>query len=296
MYSDFLFNINQIIEENGLEETSNILSRFAGNRPFFALDSGITCNDIWERSKKILQCIEAIEDEDKQRILKSAIHFSAGIMPDYDSVENRFSLVEELENTIKDFKNSNDPFASRLIAIGPCGVDHDWESVEYEGRIHDYFDTQTIREEKDLFALQLTLGKKLDIPCIIHSRRGFSETADVLKAVKWNKGVVHGFAYSQSELEFFLNLGWYISFCGTVTYSGKKNFQDMIDAVYYVPKDRIIIETDSPYYAPIPLKCVRNEPLYVNYIYEYIASKRGVPKHKLSETVDKNIQKLFGLE
>ena len=70
MYSDFLFNINQIIEENGLEETSNILSRFAGNRPFFALDSGITCNDIWERSKKILQCIEAIEDEDKQRILK----------------------------------------------------------------------------------------------------------------------------------------------------------------------------------------------------------------------------------
>ena len=49
MYSDFLFNINQIIEENGLEETSNILSRFAGNRPFFALDSGITCNDIWER-------------------------------------------------------------------------------------------------------------------------------------------------------------------------------------------------------------------------------------------------------
>lgn len=296
MYSDFLFNFSQILEETGMEEGANILARFAGTTPYFGLDCGIAADDVWGRVKRFRECLELIEDEDKKRILKSMIHFSAGIMPDYDSVENRFDAVEKLEATIKDFKNSDDDFADRLIAIGPSGIDHDWESVEYEGRIHDYFDNQTIREEKDLFALQLTLAKKLDMPFILHSRKGFAETQDVLKAVKWNKGVVHGFAYSQSELEFFLNLGWYISFCGSVTYSGKKNWIDMTDAVTWVPKDRLIIETDSPYYAPIPLKCVRNEPVYTNYIYEYIAAKRGLPKHKLSEQVDKNLKKLFNLD
>lgn len=296
MYSDFLFNINQLTNENSIEDCADILSRFAGNRPFFALDSGIKANDIWKRVEKYRRCLEIIEDEDKKRILNGVIHFSAGIMPDYESVENRFDEVIQLENTIKDFMDSDDDFSSKLVAIGPCGIDHDWESEEFEGRIHDYFDNQTIREEKDLFALQLTLCKKLDMPCIVHSRKGFAETQDVLKTLKWNKGVIHGFAYTQSELEFFLNLGWYVSFCGTVTYSGKKNFQDMIDTVTYVPKDRIIIESDSPYYAPIPLKCVRNEPVHAKYIYEYIASKRGINPQKLSEIVDKNLTKLFGLD
>lgn len=298
MYSDFLFNFFQMTEETSLENGMEILSRMAANRSFFALDSGIKADDLWKRVKRFRQCIELFDEEDEEirRTLSNMLYFSAGIMPDYESVENRFAEVELLEKTITDFKSSDDELASHLVAIGPCGIDHDWDSVEYEGREHDYFDNRTVRDEKDLFALQLTLGKKLDMPVILHSRRGFIETMDVLKAVKWNKGVVHGFAYSIPELEFFLNMGWYISFCGTVTYGGKKNFNDMAEVVSYVPKDRIIIETDSPYYAPIPLKCVRNEPSYINYIYEYISSKRGMPKHKLCEAVDKNIQKLFNID
>jgi len=295
MYSDFLFNFNQIIDENGIDEAAQILTRMAENEPYFALDSGVKADDIWDRAGNFQKCLDLIDDDKTKRTLVNMIHFSAGIMPDYDSVENRFELVEQLENTIKDFKSSDEPFASSLVAIGASGIDHDWESVEYEGRLHDYFDNQTINDEKDLFALQLTLAKKLDMPFILHSRRGFIETSDVLKAVKWNKGVVHGFAYTKSELDFFLDLGWYISFCGTVTYSGKKNFNDMAELVSYVPKDRLIIESDSPYYTPIPLKCVKNEPNHISYIYEYIASKRGIQRHKLCEIVDKNISNLFGL-
>ena len=295
MLSDFLFNLSQIIEETSQEEAAEILTRMAGNLPAFGMDCGVASEDIWHRANQFRSCVELIEDEETKRILNKMIYFSAGIMPDYDSVENRFDAVEKLEHTILDFKKSDDSFADRLVAIGPSGVDHDWDSVEYEGRDHVYFDSQTVLDEKDLFALQLTLAKKLDMPFILHSRKGFSETADVLRAVKWNKGVIHGFSYSQSELEFFLNLGWYVSFSGTVTYGGKKNFSDMADVVTYVPKDRIIIESDSPYYAPIPLKGVRNEMSNISYIYEYIASKRGMNSHKLAEAVDKNIQKLFGI-
>ena len=295
MYTDTLFNFSKIVDEQGLDQGAEVLAAMAKNEPFFGLDTGIRENDIWNRVENIRQCIDLLEDEKHQKIVRDMIHFSAGIMPDMDSVENRFAAVENLEQTIMDFRDSGDEFADRLCAIGPCGIDHDWDSVEYEGREHDYFDKHMIDDEKDLFALQLTLAKKLDMPLILHSRKGFKDTVDVLKAVKWNRGVVHGFAYTQAELEFFLDLGWYISFSGTVTYGGKKNFSDMAEMVEYIPRDRLLIETDSPYYAPIPLKNTTNEPANIKYIYEYIVSKRNMSSRKISEIVDNNCKKLFGL-
>lgn len=295
MYTDTLFNFYQITEQLGLDEASQLLSRMALQDPYFGLDCGIREDDIWNRVDRFRQCLEILEDENEKQKLRSMIHFCAGIMPDSDSVENRFEAVEKLERTIVDFKESDDEFASKLVAIGPCGIDHDWDSVEYEGRDHEYFDYRTIEDEKDLFALQLTLAKKLNMPFILHSRKGFKDTADVIKAVKWNKGVVHGFAYTQPELEFFLNMGWYISFSGTVTYGGKKNWYDMAELVAYVPKDRLLIETDSPYYAPVPIKNTNNVPDNIKYIYEYVSAKRNVPLHKLSDIVNANCKKLFDL-
>lgn len=295
MYTDSLFNFFQITEELGVDEGAEILSRMASQKPNFALDTGIKSGDIWARVDRFKECLDLVEDENEKRIIMNMIHFSAGIMPDFESVENRFEEVENLENTINDFRDSGDEFSSKLIAIGPSGIDHDWDSVEYQGRSHDYFDNSTIDDERNLFALQLTLAKKLDMPFILHSRKGFKDTIDVLKAIKWNRGLVHGFSYTQAELEIFLDMGWYISFNGTVTYSGKKNFSDMSDLVTYVPKDRLIIETDAPYYAPVPIKNSCNEPNNISYVYEYIAAKRGLSSHKLSDIVDTNCQKLFGL-
>ena len=119
------------------------------------------------------------------------------------------------------------------------------------------------------------------------------ETSDVLKAVKWNRGLVHGFSYSQSELEFFLDLGWYISFNGEVTYAGKKGAADMAELINYVPKDRILIESDSPYYAPVPLRNTSNTPNNISYIYDYVASKRETAASKLAASVEENCRKLF---
>ena len=295
MYTDTLFNFTQMIQNKTAEEGADILTSMAASRPFFALDTGVTSDDIYDRCDRIHKCMDLMDNDEDKKCIQRIMYFSAGVMGDSDSVENRFDYVEDLEKTILAFKSSSDPFASHLVAIGPCGIDHDWDSVEYEGRDHDYFDNSTIDDERNLFALQLTLGKKLDMPVIVHSRRGFKDTSDVLKAVKWNKGVIHGYSYSRSELEFFLDLGWYIGFNGEVTYSGKKMFSDMEEIVTYVPKDRILIESDSPYYAPVPLKNTENTPSNISYTYEYIASKRNISTAKLNDYVDKNCQRLFKL-
>lgn len=293
MYSDLLFNFTKMTQTSDSDFTAQVLTEMATSKPFFALDTGIKADDLWNRVDLVREAIELIDDDNAKRIANQMMYFSAGIMGDLDSVENRYEYIETLEDTITSFKDSDDEFANRLVALGTCGIDHDWDSVEYEGREHDYFDNQTVSEERDLFALQMALAKKLNLPVIVHSRKGFNETSDVLKAIKWNKGVIHGYSYSKSELDFFLDLGWSISFSGAVTYSGKKAAQDMAELVAYVPKDRLFIETDSPYYAPVPLKNTSNTPNNIHYIYEYIASKRNVSSAKLSAAIDENFKKLF---
>ncbi len=295
MYSDTHINFWELSEIEGQDKCKEILTDMADNKPFFVLDVGVRSDDIYQRVERIRDCINGIEDDEKRAALDRAIHFACGIQGDLDSVENRFDYVENLESTILDFKNSDDDYSDRLVAIGDGGIDHDWDSAGYDGRNHDYFDHQTIDDERNLFALQLTLAKKLNLPFILHSREGFKDTMDVLKAIKWNKGVVHGFCYGKSELDFFLDLGWYIGFSGTVTYGGKNMFSDMAELVSYVPKDRILIETDTPYYAPVPIRNSTNNPCNINYIYEYVAAKRNISTHKLSDIVDNNCTKLFGL-
>ncbi len=294
MYSDCFFNFSQIFQNEGIDDASQILNDWAKSKPYFALDCGIRADDIFLRVENLENCLENLESEDDKKNLKKAFHFCAGIMMDYDSVMNRFDYVEELEKTISDF-NSSDEFQNKIVALGPSGIDHDWNSVEFSGRDHDFFDSQTIEDECDLFALQLTLAKKLNMPFVLHSRQGFKNTMDVLKAVKWNKGFIHGFSYSKSELEFFLDLGWYVSFNGSVTFSGKKNADEISEIINFVPKDRLLIETDSPYYAPVPVKNSKNNPNNLNYIYEFIGAKRNLSSNKLSEIVDSNCKKLFDL-
>ena len=295
MYSDSLMNFFQITEDLGLQQGADSLMEMEQNGASFALDSGIHADDIWSRTERVEECLGLIDDETQRKHVQDMMYFTAGVMPDLDSVDNRFETIENLENVINDFKSSDSIFAEHLVGIGPGGIDHDWDSVEFQGRDHEYFDHDTVSDEKDLFAMQLTLAKKLNMPFVLHSRKGFKETSDVLKAVKWNRGLVHGFSYNQSELEFFLDLGWYVSFSGTVTYAGKKSFSDMSDLVSYVPKDRLLIESDCPFYPPVPVKGGSNIPENIKYVYEYIASKRNISGRKLSEAVDSNFQKLFGI-
>ena len=126
MSSDILFNFSQIINDSGADFVAQLLQEMAATKPFFALDSGIKANDIWARADAVRDCIELIDNEDVKRIVRQMLYFSAGIMPDLDAVENRYDYIESLEDTIISYKNSDDDFAGKLVAIAPCGIDHDW--------------------------------------------------------------------------------------------------------------------------------------------------------------------------
>ncbi len=297
MYADSFLNFYLTVQEFGLEAGANILSRF-GSHECLALDAGTSADDIWKRTELVSKCLDFFDPEKEANLIrkiKQSVYFCAGAVPTCENIEKGDEIIKLLEKNINEFTNSENEFASHLVAVGPCGIDHDWESAENGGRTHDFFDRSTIIEERNFFEQELLLAKKLDLPVIVHSRKSFQHTMDILRAVKWNKGVIHGFSYSQTELEFFLNMGWYISFDGSVTFSGK-NKNEMAEMVSYVPLNRLLIESDSPFYAPIPVKGTINSPENLKYIYEYIASKRKMQSLKLNEKIQNNMKKLFDIE
>ena len=128
MYSDFLFNFTQMLRDSNADYGAEILSEMTQSKPFFALDCGIKADDIWQRVENIKECISLIDDDNAKKIASQMIYFSAGIMGDLDSVENRYEYIENLEDSITSFKDSDDEFANRLVALGTCGIDHDWDS------------------------------------------------------------------------------------------------------------------------------------------------------------------------
>ncbi|MEE0885939.1 MAG: TatD family hydrolase [Treponema sp.] len=297
MYADSFLNFYLTVQEFGLEEGANILSRF-GSHECLAIDTGLFADDIWKRAELVSKCLDFFDPEKESNLIrkiKQSIYFCAGVMQNSENIEKGEQTIALLEKNITEFRNSENEFSSHLVAIGPCGIDHDWESSENGGRTHDFFDRSSIIEERNFFEQELLLAKKLDLPVIVHSRKSFQHTMDILRVVKWNKGVIHGFSYSLSELEFFLNMGWYISFDGSITFSGK-NKNEIAEMVSYVPLNRLLIESDSPFYAPIPVKGTVNSPENLKYIYEYIASKRKMQSLKLNEKIQNNMKKLFGIE
>lgn len=149
--------------------------------------------------------------------------------------------------------------------------------------------------ERELFEMQLEYAKELNLPVIIHSRDAFQDTLDCIKNVGYDNGIIHCYSYGVEEAKAFLDRGWYISFSGGVTYTKKSKMEAMKELLLLIPEDRILLETDSPYLAPVPLRGQMNTPVNVEHTYKYIAEIRGVEVEKLSDTVDSNVKTLFKL-
>lgn len=296
MFSDTHFHFHHLVEHNSPEYGAELLEQMARNRIFFALDIGTKCSDLAERAQAVEECISLLPDVNTQSRLKKAVHFSAGIWPDPDSIRERESCVEQLRESIESFRESGSCFAGHLAALGEGGIDRHWNPLGADGRCEADFDRDMLQGEKELFAMQLELAKELDLPFIVHSRDGFADTADVLKSAGSGRGVIHCYSYGRDEAAFFLDKGYYLAFGGAATYTKKADMDGLVQLLRYVPLDRLLLETDAPYLAPVPMRGKENTPLFIKYTYEFVSEKLGLSVDKLNRIVDENCAQLFRLK
>ena len=175
--------------------------------------------------------------------------------------------------------------SAKVVAIGECGLDYAFCEND-EG-------VQKLQQK--VFIQHLKLAKELNKPIIIHSRRLFPKILEIVKKYPGLKGVLHCYMGRWSYAEEYLKLGFYLSFTGLITYA-----RDYDKVIKNCPLERILIETDSPYLTPEPIrqaqgKIVRNTPENVKYVAEKIAEIKGISFKKVAEQTTQNAKKLFNL-
>ncbi len=204
------------------------------------------------------------------------VRFSAGIWPSAEAISEAERSVETLRRTIEACG------ADRIVAVGECGIDRHWNRAE---------DGADAEGERMLLRMQAELALELDLPIIIHSRDAAEETAAVLAEFPGLRGVIHCFSYGPAEARRFLDLGFHLSFSGTVTY---KNAGEQREAARTVPADRLLAETDAPYLAPVPHRGKSADPAMVEFTYRALAEARGEDRDAAAERIAENARRLFG--
>ena len=292
MFSDTHFHFHHLVTEKSLNG-SEILSHMAAQNCFFGLDIGTRCDDFPLRKEALEKSISEIPETILKERAKNFMYFSLGIWPDVDAIKDRKNQMNILREHINKAKEFNDIYSSKIVAIGEGGIDHHWNPSGVDCRSEESFSNEIYKGEKELFEMQLELAKELNLPFIVHSRDGFEDTIECIKNVGWNKGIIHCFSYGVKEAEAFLNLGWHISFSGSITYTKKSKMEEMHTLLNIVPEDRILCETDAPYLAPVPFRGTTNTPCLVDNTYRFAAEHRNISVESLCDTVDRNIKKLF---
>ena len=138
--------------------------------------------------------------------------------------------------------------------------------------------------------MQLSIAERLNKPVIIHSRSAAKDTYDILKKHKC-RGVLHCYSGSKEMAKELIKLGYYISFAGVITF---KNAKEPLEVAKSIPLDKILVETDSPYLAPVPKRGKRNEPANVVYTAKFIAENLQVDIDEFNKAINKNYDELFG--
>ncbi len=203
----------------------------------------------------------------------SQIHAVVGVQPNYVSEmkPNDFSLIEKLANL------------DCVVGIGETGLDRYWN--------HAPIDLQ-----REFFIKHIELSQRIDKPFIVHCRDAEADVVDVLKECAESQqlnGVMHSFCGDTATAQTCLELGMHISFAGMVTF--KKN-EELRAVAKTIPLDRILVETDSPYLAPVPLRGKRNEPANVIHTARCLADLHGLTLDEFAKVTTANAKILFMIE
>lgn len=236
-------------------------AREAGVRAILNVGTGDPHGDNFKRA---LTVAETYED----------VYFAAGVHPHdaklYDGAAEQY---------VADLLRGN----SRAVALGEIGLDY-------------HYDNSPREVQREVFARQLRLAQSLSLPVIIHSREADEETLEILRAEYVGAergGVMHCFGGGPALAEGALGLGFYISFAGNVTF---KKAEALREVARTVPLERLLVETDCPYLAPVPHRGRRNEPAYVTATARFLAELRGVGDEELGRATSENFSRLFGVE
>jgi TatD DNase family protein len=203
------------------------------------------------------------------------IYASVGVHPDYEDTDE--PSVEQL------VKLADHP---RIVAIGETGLDY-------------YRLTGNLEWQRERFRVHIRASRETRKPLIIHTRSASEDTIRLMKeegagiADGGVAGVMHCFTESLEVAQAAMALGFYISFSGIVTFKSAKELQAVARVV---PLERMLIETDSPYLAPVPMRGKTNEPGFVRHVAEYLADLKGVPVATLAEATSQNFRDLFGVQ
>jgi len=199
------------------------------------------------------------------------MYASVGVHPS-DSIDLSEDGIEIIKNAAKHEK---------VKAIGEIGLDY-------------YYDDVPRDIQKKWFVRQIELAKELNLPIIVHDRDAHGDTVDILKNTNAKSigGVLHCFSGSKEMAKEILDLGFYIAFGGTLTF---KNARRAVEVAEYVPLDRILIETDSPYLAPVPERGKRNDSRLIRYVAEKLSEIKGVSIEEIENITFNNAKKCFGI-
>jgi TatD DNase family protein len=198
------------------------------------------------------------------------VYHTAGIHP-YDAPS--FDAERDIDGIRREV-------ARGAVAIGECGLDY-------------HYDNSPRDRQRDAFAAQLALGVELGRAVVVHTREAEDDTrAMVVEAGgAGTVGVMHCYTGSVALAEAALEVGWYVSFSGIVTF--KKWTDDAL--LRLVPDDRLLVESDAPYLAPVPQRGKRNEPAWVSFTVARLAAARGMDAERLGAVTADNARRLFGL-
>ena len=177
----------------------------------------------------------------------------------------------------------------KAVAIGECGLDYYRLPSASGGSADD--DARYKQKQAEIFQQQLEVAAEMNLNCVIHQRSSFDDTLTQIQPfAKKTRGVFHCFGESIERLEKILALGWLVSYTGIVTF---KNGQNIRDAVAATPLDKLMLETDCPYLAPMPYRGKRCEPAYVKEISETVASVKLCSPSELSAATCRTAHDFF---
>ena len=237
-------------------------------------DSGVTkfiCAGYDIRSSKL-----ALEIANKYDFIYTISGISPNDLP--EKQEEIDGLIEELEEIIKqDQKNSK----RKIVAVGEIGLDYYWNKENKD-------------IQKELFIKQIKLANKYNLPIVIHTREAVDDTLKILREnIVINKGIFHCCPLNRELVRQGLELNFYISFAGPITFKNSKNAEEIVKMV---PIEKLLIETDSPYLSPEPKRGQRNDSRNVKYIAEKIAEFKGIKLEEVAKTTYQNALEIFKIK